>query len=205
MKILKIFWVIFLNTILILLITLGLFIAFSMLPIRGNYNVLSVMSGSMKPTIMTGSIVVVKPINLEQYKVGDIITFQSPDYRAVKDNITHRIYRIEEKDGTRYFVTKGDANDGPDTEYVQPNKILGKSFFSIPLLGYLFGYIKTLPGLVLIIIIPATIIIYEEVRKIHREAKKIIEKRKAKEKGKKTPKKVIKRKLVSRTKKLKQK
>jgi len=161
------------------------------------------MSGSMAPTISTGSVVVVKPIGLLQYKVGDIVTFKSPDDRAIKDNITHRIYKIEEEDGTRYFVTKGDANDTPDVDLVKPEKLVGKAYFSIPLLGYLFGYIKTLPGLVLLIIVPATIIIYEEVRKLKAEAKKIIERRRVKGKeGNIAPtQKVTKKKSVSRAEK----
>ena len=180
----KAFWKIFVNIVLVFLIIVGLMTAFSMLPIRGNYMILSVMSGSMAPTVSTGSVVVVKPIELLQYRVGDIITFKSPDDRAIKDNITHRIYKIEEKDGTRFFVTKGDANDTPDVDLVKPDKLAGKAYFSIPLLGYLFGYIKTLPGLVLLIIVPATIIIYEEVRKLKSEAKKIVEKRRAERKSK---------------------
>ena len=182
----KRFWVIALNCFLVILMVVGLGIAFSLLPIKGNYSIFSVMSGSMEPTISTGSVVIVKPLDESRYEVGDIITFLPAEAKASKDKVTHRIYKLESKETGKFFITKGDANDVPDANLVNPDRIVGKVYFNVPLLGYLFGYIKTLPGLVLLIIIPATIIVYEEVRKIHREAKKIIESRRAKDTGKKT-------------------
>lgn len=47
-------------------------------------------------------------------------------------------------------------------------------------MGYVFGYVKTPIGLIFIIVIPATIIIYEELRKIRHETKQIIKRRKEK-------------------------
>ena len=55
--------------------TIALLLIISVLPITGNYKVMTVLSGSMEPTIKMGSIVVVKP--QENYKIGDIITFTS--------------------------------------------------------------------------------------------------------------------------------
>ena len=48
-------------------------VIFPLLPIPGNYQLLTVLSGSMEPAIHTGSVVFVKPVN--EYKVNDIITF----------------------------------------------------------------------------------------------------------------------------------
>jgi signal peptidase len=190
-KILKIL----LNIILIFLILVGIVIGVSLLPIKNNIEILSVMSGSMEPAIHVGSVVVVKPI--AEYKVGDIITFKAYDKNSKsKDksvNITHRIYEVGESDGQVTFIVKGDANNAPDGGKVYKGQVVGKELFSVPWLGYLLVYIKTLPGLILLIVIPATIIVYEEVRKIHRETKMIIEKRRAKNKSKKTGKKTSKK------------
>lgn len=160
------------NAILIFLILVGALIAFSMLPIKNNYQVLTVMSGSMAPTIPTGSVIVIKPA--VDYQVDDIITFKTPGSSKKNDFTTHRIVEIQEVDNATIFVTKGDANEESDREFVGEDAVIGKELFAVSLIGYLIGYIKTLPGLVLIIIVPAAIIVYEEVRKIHREAKAIL-------------------------------
>ncbi len=170
------------------MIIIGVLIAFSMLPIKNNYRIMTVMSGSMEPTIPIGSVIVIRPAS--EYGVGDIITFKTPGATKKNDFTTHRIVEINKSKRITTYVTRGDANEDSDREYVEKESILGKERFAVSLIGYLLGYIKTLPGLVLIIIIPAVIIVYEEMRKIHREAKEIINKRKSKkEKAKKENKK----------------
>jgi signal peptidase len=61
---------------------------------------------------------------------------------------------------------------------VAESDVVGKYVFRVPYLGYLIGYIKTLPGLILIIVIPATIIVYEESRNIRKAILEMREKRK---------------------------
>ena len=165
------------NTILIILIAIGLLIGFSLLPIKNNYKIFFVTSGSMEPTISTGSMVVSKP--RDTYKVGDIITFTNIGSSKPSDTTTHRIIKVDqgENKNPSYF-TRGDANNSDDSGSLSSDRIIGRMIFSVPLIGYLVGYIKTLPGLIFIIIIPATIIVFEEVKKIRSEAKKIIKRRK---------------------------
>lgn len=177
----KIFKIIETITIAVLM-SVALFVAVSMLPLEHNYKIFVVKSGSMEPTIDIGSIAVVFP-SLD-YKVGDVITFLDPNGLSSKDTVTHRIYAINsENSNEEIYVTKGDANDAPDGGQIKKEHIIGKYVFSVPLIGYLLGYIKTLAGLVLIIIIPATLIVYEEIRKLKKEASAIIENRKNKTKG----------------------
>ncbi len=132
--------------------------------------VLVVLSGSMEPAIKTGSIVVIKPEIV--YKIGDVVTFQNSDY--LKVTVTHRIFSI--KNGS--FVTKGDANKTPDIKEVSEKQILGKVFFVIPLLGYLVNFAKTQQGLIILIIIPSVIIVYNELINIKNEAVRLIRGRK---------------------------
>lgn len=123
------------------------------------------MSGSMEPAIPVGSLIIVKPA--DEYKKDDIITFKSTQKK--NDYTTHRINEIKDKDGTKSFVTKGDANETPDFESVSSDRIVGKRIATIALIGYILWFVKTLPGLILIIIVPALIIIYDEVDKIKKE------------------------------------
>jgi len=161
------------NVLLLLLLIIGVMIGYTLLPIKDNYKILVVTSGSMEPEIKTGSLAVIKPN--DEYSVGDIISFSRANSSEKKDLTTHRITEVVESEGTSLYKTKGDANTAEDRNLVSKEQIVGKYRFSIALLGYLIKYLKTLPGLVLIIIIPATIIIYEEIKKIRQEAGKIKE------------------------------
>lgn len=137
------------------------------------------MSGSMEPSIPIGSLIIVKPVG--EYKTSDIITFKST--QKENDYTTHRINEIKEKDGLKSYVTKGDANESPDFENVSTDRIVGKQIITIALVGYILWFVKTLPGLIVIIIVPALIIIYDEVDKIKKEVK-IFKKNGRKKKGK---------------------
>ena len=140
-------------------------IILSVLPIQGMYKLYTVQSGSMEPSIQTGSLAVVLPT--DTYSAGDVITFN--DSTNNKKTTTHRIESII---GTS-FQTKGDANKNIDATPVLKNNVIGKVQFHIPYIGYPIGYAKTLPGLIILIIIPATIIIWEEAKKLKKEWQKI--------------------------------
>jgi signal peptidase I len=79
-----------------------------------HYQTLTVLSGSMRPGIPVGAIVVVTPESPRDLRVGQIITYQIPvdDHRVV----SHRVVKVVEGAGTDspVFQTKGDANDAPD-------------------------------------------------------------------------------------------
>ena len=164
------------NTVLVSLVLLGILVVFSFVPFPGNYKVFTVQSGSMEPAIGTGSLVFVKP--MDDYNVGDIVTRRTEDPKVT---ITHRIVSKEEIQSQIAFETKGDANDAPDGEKFTKEGIVGKVILKIPFLGYPVSYAKTTPGLIILIIIPAVIIIYDEMNKIKAEIKKIMEKRNKRE------------------------
>lgn len=176
LNVFRVIFRIFGNTILIVLVLLGTIIAISLAPIKNNFQIMSVTSGSMQPALPIGSLIVVKPVS--EYRVGDIITFLPSKLGDKKDQITHRIISIQEKGGQKIIVTKGDANNSVDGESVAIDKIIGKELFLIPLLGYALLYIKTLPGLLIIVLIPSIIIIYEEIKNIGGETKSAIGRRK---------------------------
>ena len=145
-----------------LFLILTLFFLISNLNLPLNYKILLVQSGSMSPTINTGDLVIVKAGN--KYKKGDVVTFISNK----RFNVTHRIVDVK----NNQFYTKGDANKNPDSETIKLNQILGKVSFVIPSFGYFIIFVKSIPGLILLIIIPSTIIIYQEFVQIGRHLKK---------------------------------
>ena len=143
-----------------------------LLPIPGNYQILTVLSGSMEPAIKTGSLVIVKPS--VDYKVGDIITFKGD----MKKPTTHRIYSMRIEEGNAIYSTKGDANNAPDNKEVKAGEITGKVLFTLPFVGYAVDTAKKPWGFALIVIIPGVVIIGDEIRKICLQAKKIKENKK---------------------------
>ena len=144
-----------------------LLIVISLIPLPGNYKVLSVLSGSMEPAIKTGSIVFVKPVG--NYKVNDVITF--PGSGTDAQPITHRIVEAKEAEGTILYKVKGDANDAADWQAVPREEVTGKVFFSIPYFGYLLSFAKQPIGFILLIWVPVIMIIWEQLGKIRKELK----------------------------------
>jgi signal peptidase len=125
----------------------------------------AVMSGSMEPEIKVGGLIITRPVQPEEVKVGDIITFYCP---LNNDMISHRVTTVAS--GTlSYFRTKGDANEDPDPFIVPFRNVAGRVWFKIPYLGYVTQFIKTRLGLLLTLCIPGLIIIAIEIRDIWRE------------------------------------
>jgi len=164
-KLFKIIYYIFLAFILLVAVLLIV----SIFPITGNYKVMTVISGSMEPAIKTGSVVIVKPV--DEYKIGDVITFGP--YSKTKAPTTHRIFDVKVENGQPVYITKGDANNAPDQRQVAKREIIGKVLLDVPYVGYAVAAAKTPAGFTAIIIIPAAVIIYDEVRKIWEEVKKM--------------------------------
>ncbi len=119
-----------------------------------------VQSGSMEPAINAGDIVVVKPKS--NYHQRQVITFYDQDGRVV----THRILAVKDQAGQAVFLTKGDANEAPDSYLVPREKVIGQLILVLPRMGFLVSFAKTRYGALLLVVVPAVIIIYDEFRKL---------------------------------------
>lgn len=137
-------------------------------PIPGNFKALSVLSGSMEPSIHTGSVVVIKPA--AEYKIGDVITFGKISKTRVPT--THRIVGINIDNGRAVYTTKGDANNAADTREVLKSEIAGKELFTVPYLGFALDFVKKPLGFLIVVILPAVLIVSDELRKIWAELAK---------------------------------
>lgn len=89
----------------------------------------TVLTGSMRPEINPGDVIIVKKINIEDVNSGDIITFNKDE-----DVITHRVIEIKDKG----IITKGDNNNVLDSGQVNSTRLIGKVIFTIPKIGYVF-------------------------------------------------------------------
>ncbi len=96
---------------------------------------LTVLTGSMRPTIEPGDLIVVRPVDPAALSVGDVVTFQpvSGDPTLV----THRIMALHHTGGElTSLVTRGDAN-GADDAPIVPDQVMGRHLYTVPLIGHL--------------------------------------------------------------------
>jgi signal peptidase len=120
------------------------------------YQALVVRSGSMSPTIPTGSVVFYRKINSNSVKVGDIIVFTKPGQPGVK--VTHRVYKIGIDTSGRYFTTKGDANATPDDWRVPAVGTGWIAVFHIPVIGYVLYDLESTLARLLLLLVPALLL-----------------------------------------------
>jgi len=140
------------------------------LPSSG-WKALSVQTGSMKPAIKPGDLVLAHRVPPADIKVGDVITYASPQKKG--QTITHRVVEVlKSPNGLNRFVTKGDANPVADPVVYQ-NQIIGTTHATIPKLGFLFNWLRTWVGLTIVIYIPALLVVAVEIKKLARYYKEI--------------------------------
>ncbi len=81
-------------------------------PLSGRYRVITVLSGSMRPSMPPGSLVVSTPEPLSALGIGQVVTFQAPTEQH--QVVTHRVIQIIRSGSELKIRTKGDANAAPD-------------------------------------------------------------------------------------------
>ena len=101
-----------------------------------------IRTGSMRPGIPVGALVVATREPAANLHVGDIIVFDRPGVPG--DMVTHRIFAIEDSPSGPQFVTKGDANGVPDPWRVAATGDGWKYKFSVRYAGYAVGYAQVL-------------------------------------------------------------
>lgn len=141
-----------------LLVGVAALLLVSLLPITGNVEIKIVKSGSMEPTIHTGSLVVVFPTG--NYHAGDVVTFGKDTKTSIPT--THRIVSERTEGGKTYYTTQGDANEDPDPEQATATSVIGKVLFSVPFAGYVLDFARQPLGFALLIGAPAAMIVIDE-------------------------------------------
>jgi len=103
-----------------------------------------VQSGSMEPSIHTGSLVFATPVAKEDIHIGDVISFNTNERKTV---MAHRVVAVDEQGR---FRVKGDMNATVDAYPVPYENVVGIVRFSVPLAGYAMGFVKTQHGLIVV-------------------------------------------------------
>ena len=161
MKALKRGATILVSMILWAVILLAALFAFTTLATRDNNHVanlagftpLSVMSDSMSPTFNAGDLIIIRKCTPATLEEGDIITFHAIINNEFALN-THRIAEIQNQNGARSYVTKGDNNVIADTHIIADGDIVGKYVGRLPYFGKVVQFLSSSTGFLLVIVLP---------------------------------------------------
>lgn len=114
------------------------------IPAIFGYKPFIVMSGSMTPIINKGDLIIVKKVDCNLLKTGDIIAFKTEDNKV----ITHKINNVDIQNGQKKYITKGDNNNSIDEGYVLAKDIEGIYVSKISGLGNILLFIRKPLGLI---------------------------------------------------------
>ena len=96
----------------------------------------TVLTGSMQPSYPPGTLVVVRPAQVEDLAIGDVVTYQLESGRAT--TVTHRVVGVGwSAAGEKVLTTQGDANGSPDVAPVRPVQVRGEVWYALPWVGRL--------------------------------------------------------------------
>ena len=97
----------------------------------------TILTSSMEPGLPPGTLVIVKPIDPVDIKIGTVITYQLDSGEPAV--VTHRVLEIQGPNlpgADPSFITKGDANSAPDAKPVMTVQVRGAVWYSVPLIGW---------------------------------------------------------------------
>jgi signal peptidase I len=103
--------------------------------VSGRYQMRPVLSGSMRPGLPVGGIVITKRVPIESLRVRDVVVFHRPD--QPQELVVHRIISLKNAPSGPVIQTQGDANDARDPWQVSlRGSTAYRASFSVPLVGY---------------------------------------------------------------------
>ena len=114
---------------------------------------LSVVSDSMAPTFRSGDLILIRRCDPAKLEQGDIISFHTIINNEYTIN-THRISEIQEQNGLRSYVTKGDNNDIADVRMISDGDIIGRYVGRLPGFGKVVDFLSGTVGFLVVIVLP---------------------------------------------------
>lgn len=110
-------------------------LTFSFLSFTGTLKARIVLTGSMRPVINAGDVIITTSPSNKAPKKGDIVAYTARRFNgAAVATISHRIIG---GDATKGFIVKGDSNPSPDVQHPTLGDISGVVIFIIPFIGNL--------------------------------------------------------------------
>ena len=130
----------------------------------------AVESGSMSPTIPEGSLIVIKPVDPESIRLGQVISYHPPG--SPRTTVTHRVAEIvRDGRGRVSFRTRGDANTDLDRYVVPGSNLVGRVRMDVPYIGSFAQGLGSRGAFIALIILPALALTGMELRRLARKHK----------------------------------
>jgi signal peptidase I len=148
-----------------LIVAAVLFLALLSLPRLVGYGTLVVRSGSMEQTAPVGSLVVARPLEAADVRVGDVILVRR-DGPAESAPVLHRVVSLIHRGAEIEVTTKGDSNAAPDRT---PFLLRGPTMtpvLAVPHVGQAFDFVRSPLGWTGLIALPATALLCAQLRTI---------------------------------------
>ena len=140
--------------------TVACIVAF--LSVRGTLPFMPIYGHSMDPTLQSGALLMIEPINPQDVKVGDIIVYSVPSmvrsYYNYPPTVSHRVIQINTVPSLG-FRTKGD-NTGEDPFTIRPEDIRGTVGRQIPYLGLPLLFFQSQQGMIFAIVAIALLALF---------------------------------------------
>jgi signal peptidase len=115
------------------------------------YTIFRVSSGSMKPTLQVGDVILTHSCDVSELQKGDIISYEGTKGEFAGKIVTHRVEQEPYVEGGEtYLVTKGDNNPVADSP-IRAEDVLGKMVVKLDLLASLYSFFVTPWGLLTIL------------------------------------------------------
>ncbi len=118
-----------------------------------------VLAESMEHVIDSGDVVIVKEVENNSVKEGDIIA-----YKQEKIVFVSRISQVLNENGTKKYITKGDNMADIDPGYVLDSQVEGIFRYRIAKIGNLILFIQTPLGTLTLLSIPLILLILVDLR-----------------------------------------
>ncbi len=115
----------------------------------------------MEPGYPPGTLVIVKPINVDDINIGTVITYQLVSGQP--EVVTHRVVQIVQPNlpgGDKSFITKGDANSQADQAAVKPIQVRGAVWYAVPWVGWINNLVNGDMRSVIIPVVAGVLFLY---------------------------------------------
>ena len=126
--------------------------------ISGRFQVQPVLSGSMRPGLPVGGVVITERVPVSTLQVRDVLLFQRPGHPD--ELVVHRIVSLVPGPGGPTVQTQGDANNTPDPWQLNLHGSSAyRAVFSLPLVGYAAVWVHGPSGRAVLLMVGLLLII----------------------------------------------